>query len=140
MTIDMLDDASIHNAVEVITRNHGHIDLLVNNAGIMLPLNIDDTPSTKRTAFAECFATNVTGAALVTDDFIPLLSTSSVPRIVFVGSARLNHPSLGFSICLEFRGIYPDQASKTALYMLAMQYARRYEDEGGKLMLCVLGM
>ncbi|KAF2821780.1 NAD(P)-binding protein [Ophiobolus disseminans] len=134
VTLDILDDASICAAVETISRDHGHIDLLVNNAGVMLPLALSDDPSTKRSAFAESFASNVTSAALVTDAFIPLLSASPLPRIVFVSSVlgSITHRLNPNYVWDHFEYI-PYRASKAALNMLAAQYARRYAEKGWKV-------
>lgn len=134
VTLDVSSDDSILHAAKSVEQNFGRLDLLVNNAGIMLPDSQDSPIATKRKAFQSTFNTNVTGAAVVTETFIPLLSKSKLPRILFLGStlgsitARLDENHIwDFVDSISYR------CSKAALSMLAAQYARRYREKGWKV-------
>jgi NAD(P)-dependent dehydrogenase (short-subunit alcohol dehydrogenase family) len=75
------------------------------------------------------FAVNTFGAALTTEAFIPLLSASPAPRIVFMST------NLG---SLKNRWANPValpiyRSSKVALNMLMLHYALKYKDDGWKI-------
>ncbi|GAA4676658.1 SDR family NAD(P)-dependent oxidoreductase [Frondihabitans cladoniiphilus] len=120
--LDATDTASIDEAVARIVDEHGHLDVLVNNAGISGAqkkpgeATLDDL----RTVFE----TNVFGAAAVLDAFTPLLEASEAPVVVnvssAVGSLTLNSsPDARWNIVA-----YP--MSKAALNMLTIQYAKAF--------------
>lgn len=115
--LDVSSDDSIAQAVEIVRWQHGHIDALVNNAGIS---GLGDT--TLRQRMHECFDTNAAGAALVAQAFAPLLlEWKGTPRLLNVSSGSgsiertLGNPS----------GIYrqpeslPYAVSKAAMNMVA---------------------
>ncbi|KAH7075224.1 hypothetical protein FB567DRAFT_452657, partial [Paraphoma chrysanthemicola] len=86
VALDLSSDGSISEAIKTIEQSYDHIDVLVNNAGVMLQTVHSDGVTTKRQAFQNSFNINITGSALITDACIPLLSKSSLPRILFVSS------------------------------------------------------
>jgi NAD(P)-dependent dehydrogenase (short-subunit alcohol dehydrogenase family) len=136
-TLDVTDDDSITAAAEAVSKKYGHIDVLVNNAGIFVENRKDRSA---RQAWKDTFDTNVFGVAAVTDAFIPLLKKSGnpAPRIVFVSSdlGRLetkydpNHK--------YFNRPFPVySSSKAAMNMLALHYAKDFRagwgaDENGQ--------
>ncbi|KAI1104960.1 hypothetical protein F4804DRAFT_305575 [Jackrogersella minutella] len=84
ITLDVTDDASIAAAAKNVTDQFGHIDILINNAGVGLAPGA----TTVREQFRQIFEVNVFGVVAVTDAFLPLLkaSTYSDRRIVNVTS------------------------------------------------------
>ncbi|KAF2027205.1 carbonyl reductase [Setomelanomma holmii] len=122
VALDICADTSITAAAQYVGKTHGHIDVLINNAGV------------HREAFQHSFNTNVTGAALVTDAFVPLLYKAPLPRILFIGS-RLGSIStrLDSNYVWDWVDFLPYRSSKTALNMLAAHYANRFKDEGWKV-------
>ena len=83
--LDVSDAQSITDAVHAISEVAGHLDVLVNNAGILLE---EDNAIAQLSAHTvnETFQTNTLGPLLVTQTFLPLLSRSSAPRVVNVSS------------------------------------------------------
>lgn len=59
LALDVDDDASVAQAFEQALKEHGHIDVLVNNAGIGGPGTVDETPLN---AFRRIMETNYFGA------------------------------------------------------------------------------
>jgi NAD(P)-dependent dehydrogenase (short-subunit alcohol dehydrogenase family) len=59
LALDVDDDASVTQAFEQALKEHGHIDVLVNNAGIGGPGTVDETPLD---AFRRIMETNYFGA------------------------------------------------------------------------------
>ncbi|KAG4444042.1 hypothetical protein IFR05_000502 [Cadophora sp. M221] len=78
--LDITSDASIAAAVKEIKVKHGHLDILINNAGIC-PMDFS------RSILRDCLETNAISPAVVTEAFAPLLLQSSSPRIIYVSSA-----------------------------------------------------
>jgi NAD(P)-dependent dehydrogenase (short-subunit alcohol dehydrogenase family) len=82
--IDVTDDETISKAAATVERNHGKVDVIVNNAAITAM----DSPF--RQQMRDCFDTNATGPIAVVRAFTPLLRkstmTSPSPRIVNITS------------------------------------------------------
>lgn len=84
--LDVSDDASVRAAAELIEREAGGLDVLVNNAGVtgggaQQPTNADIA------AMREAVETNVFGVVRVTNAMLPMLRRAASPRIVNVSSS-----------------------------------------------------
>ncbi|MEV5609987.1 SDR family NAD(P)-dependent oxidoreductase [Streptomyces sp. NPDC052225] len=131
VVIDVTDDASVAAAARRIEADGG-LDVLINNAGIEgrtadngIVAAADETVDTLR----PLFETNVFGTLRVTHAFLPLLRRSAAPVIVNVSSglASLTGMSDPSSPGAFYPGIaYP--ASKTAVNMLTVQYAKAFPE------------
>lgn len=84
VAIDVTDDRSIAAAVQTVSDQAGHLDILINNAGLGT-----STAATIREQYREIFEVNVFGVAAVIDAFLPLIRASSFSdrRVVNVTSA-----------------------------------------------------
>jgi NAD(P)-dependent dehydrogenase (short-subunit alcohol dehydrogenase family) len=103
--------------------------VLINNAGVLLDyvpgfLEANKGSST-RELFDQTFATNITGAACLTEACVPLLRKAEVPRVVFV-SSRMGSLAVSTDKTTPFYNIdyKAYDCSKAALNMLAVNYAR----------------
>lgn len=86
IALDVTDPASIAAAVRTVREHHGHLDVLVNNAGVMQDA-FDKKPSQQSLdVWRSTFDTNVFGLVAVTNAFLPLLVLSDGARIVNVSS------------------------------------------------------
>jgi NAD(P)-dependent dehydrogenase (short-subunit alcohol dehydrogenase family) len=127
--MDVTDRASIAAAKESVSSSFGRLDVLVNNAGIIVT-RPDDT----LTILRELFETNTFGPAIVTETFEPLLRASSRPRLAYVTSGlgsitnRLD-PTQPFH---DLRGDWY-RMSKAALNMLAACHRHNLADFGCKV-------
>ncbi|MFL6539079.1 MAG: SDR family NAD(P)-dependent oxidoreductase [Chthoniobacterales bacterium] len=83
--IDVSDAQSITRAADEFAREHKRLDVLVNNAGLLLDED-KDAFSVTPGIFETTLRTNTLGPWLVTIAFIPLLKKSDTPRIVNVSS------------------------------------------------------
>lgn len=122
--LDVADDGSVAAAAGALARRAGQLDVLINNAGIIGP---HKTVAVLTGADAQqVFDTNVFSIVRMTHAFLPLLEKSAAPVIVNVSSglgsfARVHDPS---RIESSIPGaLY--QASKSAVTMLSVQYARQ---------------
>ena len=85
LEIDVNDNESVTGAAREFSRVVDHLDVLVNNAGIMVDgddaiLKITDE------LFRKTIETNTLGALWVTRAFVHLLAKSKAPRVINVSS------------------------------------------------------
>ena len=83
--IDVSKPDSIRRAAEEFSRSTDRLDVLVNNAGVLLDDDKDVLTITPE-IFETTLRTNTLGALLVSQAFIPFLKKSNAPRIVNVSS------------------------------------------------------
>jgi NAD(P)-dependent dehydrogenase (short-subunit alcohol dehydrogenase family) len=84
VTVDVSDPQSVETAARVTLERHGHVDILINNAGLAgptLPVENYDPADWQR-----ILAVNLTGPFLVSRALIPALKRSAHGRIVNVAS------------------------------------------------------
>jgi NAD(P)-dependent dehydrogenase (short-subunit alcohol dehydrogenase family) len=85
LEIDVTENNSVTNAVREVSDIEDHLDVLVNNAGIIVDgddaiLEISDD------LFRKTLETNTLGPLRVTQAFMPLLRKSKAPRVINVSS------------------------------------------------------
>jgi len=85
LQIDVADAASVERAAEEFSRHSDYLDVLVNNAGILLDDDKDVLTATPE-MFETTLRTNTLGALLVAQAFVLFLKKSGAPRIVNVSS------------------------------------------------------
>lgn len=132
VTLDVTDPVSVGAAAEAIQSRFGRLDVLINNAGVL----IDDLPPSQLSseALLRTFETNVFGVVRVTQAMLPLLRRSAAARIVNLGSAM---GSLTLTSDSEnLRSGYWQlayAASKAALNAVTVQFANELRAEGIKV-------
>jgi NAD(P)-dependent dehydrogenase (short-subunit alcohol dehydrogenase family) len=85
LKIDISEPESIRKAAEEFSKRSDRLDVLVNNAGILLNHDKDVLTTTPEN-FETTLRTNTLGALLVSQSFVPFLEKSDAPRIVNVSS------------------------------------------------------
>lgn len=86
LQLDVTDSASIAAAAAAVQRAHPRLDVLVNNAGIMIDA-FDKAPSQQSLeVWRKTFDTNLFGLVEVSNAFLPLLKSAGAARIVNVSS------------------------------------------------------
>lgn len=128
VTLDVTDPASIEAVAALIDAEHGRLDILINNAGIVDPL--DGPPSMAAAdAARRIMDTNFLGALRVTQAMLPLLLRSPAARIVnlssSLGSLSVNGDPNSPYYSARLIGY---NASKAALNMLTVQLAAELRD------------
>lgn len=129
ITLDVTDEASIAAAVNEVTRRHGHLDVLVNNAGVFID-DFSQVPSGQSMAvWRRTFDTNLFGVVAVTRAFLPLLRAAPAARIVNVSSllGSLTSHSDPASPIFNFKMPAYD-ASKSALNSWTVHLAHELRD------------
>jgi NAD(P)-dependent dehydrogenase (short-subunit alcohol dehydrogenase family) len=117
--LDVTDDVSVEAALGVIAGREGHLDVLINNAGISTTADVTGPEALR------VFDTNAIGLIRVTQAAIPLLEKSDNPVVVNVSSALGSFWAVTNPERRQFHFpaiIYG--SSKAAVSMLTVQYAK----------------
>ena len=112
--LDVQSDDHIANAASHITKSHGKLDILVNNAAVALM-----SGGTERERIQNSFDVNATGPYLLTKALIPLLRKASNPRIINIssGAGSLGRRLFPESPMYKIQAV-PYRASKAAFNMI----------------------
>ena len=113
--MDVADVNSIHACVRDVATRVGDVDVLVNNAAVLIAEN-QELLKTSIDVFQETFATNVWGALMVCQAFVPSMVKRRYGRVVNVSSAAGQLSSMG-----SYAPAY--SISKAALNALTIQLA-----------------
>lgn len=125
--LDVTSDDSVTAARDIVAGESGHVDVVVNNAGI--GGRFVGPEVTEPADFLPVFGVNLLGPVRVTGAFLPLLRKTDAPRLVMVSSGM---GSFGITTDPErlestLHGlVYP--SSKSALNMVTSQYAKALPD------------
>jgi NAD(P)-dependent dehydrogenase (short-subunit alcohol dehydrogenase family) len=128
MKLDVADDKSIESACKMIQDRMGRLDILINNAGMLVKEKGHIEKPISRADFNDTLQTNLCGAAMVTEHCIPLLKQAKhTPRIIFmtssVGSLGLKQEGKSITATMPMY-----RCSQAALNMLCLHYAGLYKD------------
>jgi len=83
ITLDVSDDASIKSSLTQVTAVTRHLNILINNAGIVNKSGKNDTAlEVTKSELLELFTVNVAGPVAVIQTFLPLLRSQSPPAVV----------------------------------------------------------
>ena len=132
MEIDLTDLQSIHNFAENFKKKYNRLDLLINNAGVMMP------PYCKTAdGFELQFGTNHLGHFALTGLLMDLLKKTSNSRIVNVSSGAHHYGNLDFDdLAWEKRDYKPMKAygdSKIANIYFTCELQRKLESNGNEV-------
>ncbi|KAJ7844125.1 hypothetical protein B0H14DRAFT_2777697 [Mycena olivaceomarginata] len=153
LQVDLSSDASLEAAVASISSTHGHLDVLINNAGAGFDGEIRDGAMSIREAFNASWDTNVTGTHVLTTLAVPLLLKSANPRLLFLTSgtssitetdpavwgafpalARINaSPAKGWPKPKEVNPLTSYRSTKVGLNMLMREWVRILKEDGVKV-------
>lgn len=129
-----VDDAETHeSAAKYIEENYGKLDILINNAGIMVDEYENNAPvgasKTSDEIWRKTFDTNFFNTIALTQKFVPLIKKSDAGRIVFLSSGlgSLNLHSDPSSPIYDFK-VPAYDISKTALNGYAVHLAYELKD------------
>lgn len=126
--IDVSDQNSVTQAADQVSQDFGQLDILINNAGIGL---IGTPPSALDVGvLRDVLDTNLIGALITTQAFLPLLKNSDFGRIVNVSSimgsiSKLSDPNFTSHKMAIFT---PYSISKAALNMFTALLAVELQD------------
>ncbi|KAK4168174.1 hypothetical protein QBC43DRAFT_253777 [Cladorrhinum sp. PSN259] len=128
--IDLNDEKSIRAAAEHIDSQYGKLDVLINNAGVIVT-----RPCDTLTNLREHFETNVYGPYLLTEVLEPVLKKSNkTPYIIHVSSEQ-GSIHLRLDPEYPFKDVRGDtyRMSKAAMNMMAACHRFNYAEFGWKV-------
>ena len=131
--LDLASLASVAAFARRITAEHGSLDLLVNNAGVMMP----PRRRTTHDGFELQFGTNYLGHFALTGHVLPLLRAARAPRVVQVSSIAHRRATMRFEDLQWEQGYRPMASygqSKLAMLIFALELQRRSDAGGWRLM------
>lgn len=114
---DASDADAVRNAVETTVETFGRLDVLVNNAGTVIPMSVEETTLAD---FDRVFAVNVRGTFVATQAALKHIKSGG--RIIMIGSC------LGERVF--FPGMAPYSATKGAIKMFTQGLARELGARG----------
>ncbi|XDG09733.1 hypothetical protein ABKA04_009348 [Annulohypoxylon sp. FPYF3050] len=90
---DVSDRQSVEEAADLVKKNFGHVDIVINNAGVMYISTIVDSDPDE---WWKVFQVNLVGPYLIARSFIPLLLKGRDKTLITVASvgAHLKSPGL----------------------------------------------
>lgn len=128
MHLDLSDLSSVRQFADDFTGRFDRLDVLINNAGVMLP------PRRKTKEGVELqFGTNHLGHFALTSHLLPLLMATPLSRIVSVSSIAARRGSIDFRNLDGSRGYNPMtfyRQSKLANLLFAVELQHRLESAG----------
>jgi NAD(P)-dependent dehydrogenase (short-subunit alcohol dehydrogenase family) len=131
--LDVTSRRSVTEAAELVEREAGRLDVLVNNAGIsgeMGPGWVQDPTGLDLDVVRTVLETNVLGVIQVTNAMLPLLRRSGSPRIVNISSS-VGSLTLQADPDIDIGPVMAAYApSKTFLNAVTVQYARQFTGTG----------
>lgn len=92
LVCDVTDPASVRTAIDAVVERFGHVDVLVNNAGINVEGSIETLDPSRWDA---AFDVNVRGTFLVSQAVIPVMKARGRGRIISAASFAAIVPSIG---------------------------------------------
>ncbi|NKK73803.1 SDR family NAD(P)-dependent oxidoreductase [Rhizobium leguminosarum bv. viciae] len=127
--VDLGDLASIEALAIRLKETRDHIDVLINNAGLMTP----PTRQTTKDGFELQFGTNYLGHFALTGHLLPMLMRANAPRVVTLSSIAVRgaNVAINFDDLQAERGYKPMPVysqSKLACLMFAFELQRRSEE------------
>ncbi len=137
--LDLREPATIDAVVDQVEREFGKLDVLVNNAAVLIDLGTNPSELDEATLRAT-FEVNFFGPFRLTQRCIPLLRASGRGRVVNLAStvaaltelADPDSPVQG-DVCPAY------QASKNAVNSMTVLFARELRDDGVKVNSCCPG-
>ncbi|PQV65303.1 NAD(P)-dependent dehydrogenase, short-chain alcohol dehydrogenase family [Abditibacterium utsteinense] len=134
--LEVTDEASVKAAARDIEAKFGHLDALINNAGVYSEYaNTHFSPSQLSSEeLRQTYETNFFGALSVLQTFLPLLQKSEAPRVVNVSSS-LGSLELQSNPDSPYYGLntLAYGSSKAALNSLTIAFAKEFKDTNLKI-------
>lgn len=117
-TFDIVHDDYENGLLPFIKEKIGHVDILINNAGVLINKSFAETNPID---FAEMLQTNVLGHVKMIKQLLPLMPKGS--HIVNIGSMG------GYQGSVKFPGLAAYSASKAALHVLTECLAVEFAEQ-----------
>ncbi len=129
LPLDVRDVASLEACARRIEGDHGHVDLVINNAAILGDLDRGGVGTLDYERMLQVFDTNTLGPLRVSQTFWPLLRKGTTKLLVNISSEAGSIAQCGRD------GWFGYGMSKAALNMASVQFHNAIRGEGGRVLL-----
>jgi len=128
--IDVHDTESIGKAAAQVEREYGRLDILINNAGVMLDDSKKKVSEQSLEIWRQTFDTNLFGLIATTQAFLPLLRKSEAGRIVNLSSilGSITYHATPGSPTYDFKVAPAYDVSKAAVNAYSVHLAYELKD------------
>jgi len=128
--IDVDDTESIGKAAAQVERDYGRLDILINNAGVMLDDSKNKVSEQSLEIWRQTFDTNLFGLIATTQAFLPLLRKSKAGRIVNLSSilGSITYHATPGSPTYDFKVAPAYDVSKAAVNAYTVHLAYELKD------------
>jgi len=128
--IDVHDTESIGKAAAQVEREYGRLDILINNAGVMLDDSKKKVSEQSLEIWRQTFDTNLFGLIATTQAFLPLLRKSEAGRIVNLSSilGSITYHATPGSPTYDFKVAPAYDVSKAAVNAYTVHLAYELKD------------
>ena len=128
ISCDLTDEKSINESVQKISENVSSIEVLINNAGLLIKKPFLELTSADWQAV---YNVNVFGVVNITRAILPLLLEGSISKKTNVRSHIVNISSMGgVQGSVKFSGLSAYSSSKSALIGISECLSEEYKAEG----------
>lgn len=118
ITLDVDSEDSVKKSVAQVEAVTDHVDLLINNAGVLGEGDSNNTLKVTAQQLNAIFNTNVTGVLLTTQSYLSLLHRSTSPKVVNISTSLGSHVHAN-----KFGAVYAGYGvSKAALNFLTTAF------------------
>jgi NAD(P)-dependent dehydrogenase (short-subunit alcohol dehydrogenase family) len=130
LAIDVTDRKSIEQAAAQVEREFGRLDILINNAGVMIDDPKKKVSEQSLDIWRRTFETNLFGLIATTQAFLPLLRKSEAGRIVNLSSilGSITYHSTPGSPIYDFKVAPAYDVSKAAVNSFTVHLAYELKD------------
>ncbi len=130
LEIDVDDAASIRKAAAKVEREFGHLDVLINNAGVMADDEKKKASEQSLETWRKTFETNLFGVVATTQAFLPMLRKSEAGRIVNLSSilGSITYHATPGSPVYDSKAYTSYNISKSAVNAWTVQLAYELKD------------
>ncbi|MDA4847931.1 oxidoreductase [Hoeflea poritis] len=132
MTVDLSSLASVRQFADAFVQTHGRLDLLINNAGVMIPPH-----AVSEDGFEIQMAANYFGHFVLTARLIDLMPDTPQSRVVSLASIAHKNAAIDFEGLRSGQGQRGGRAygqSKLACLMFALELDRRLRKAGRQIL------
>ncbi|MFY7671534.1 SDR family NAD(P)-dependent oxidoreductase [Tenacibaculum sp. MEBiC06402] len=128
ISTDLMNEASLQQAASVIIEKFGHVDILINNAGMLV-----NKPFEKLTSedFLKVYQVNVFAVAQLTQKLVPHMTSGS--HVITISSMG------GIQGSMKFPGLAAYSSAKGAVITLSELLAEEYKEKGIAFNVLALG-
>jgi NAD(P)-dependent dehydrogenase (short-subunit alcohol dehydrogenase family) len=128
ISTDLMNEVSLEQAASIIIEKFGHVDILINNAGMLVNKPFEELTSED---FLKVYQVNVFAVAQLTQKLVPHMKSGS--HVITISSMG------GIQGSMKFPGLAAYSSAKGAVITLSELLAEEYKEKGIAFNVLALG-